>query len=57
MMSRPSLQIMNFPRALNWIDLRNTQQHQFLVVIRAGVVEGFAAVWRIKSNELLFLMS
>ncbi len=44
MTSRPSLQIMNFLRALNWIDLINTQQHQFLVVIRAGVVEGFAAV-------------
>ncbi len=41
MTSRPSLQTMNFPRALNWIDFRNTQQHQFLVIIRTGVVGGF----------------
>lgn len=41
MTSRPSLQTMSFPRALNWIDFRNTQQYQFLVMIRVGVVGYF----------------
>lgn len=44
MTSRPSLQTMNFPRVLNWINLKNTQQYQFLIMIRAGVVGYFVDV-------------